>query len=194
MGYEIELKAHIDEQEVERLLSKIRNFEGTVDLGRINKEDIYWADSDDSEPVFRTRYEVFSDGSRILFTSKPYKTKTVGTEFNTENEFTVSADQWDKVIKFVRGLGLCVCRHKYKNGWHFECQQDGFNIHAEILEVKYLGYFLEMEIAGDDNDDVDKIAAETSLHRLLENLNVSSEAIEPKGYNRMLTECGHRLG
>ena len=71
---------------------------------------------------------------------------------------------------------------------------DGFKIHAELLDIRFLGWFLELEICFDSLDGVDKDAAERALRKLLSQVNVPESAIEPTGYNKMLIAIGHDKG
>lgn len=194
MGCEIETKAHVNDSDVQRLFDRINSFEDSRLIGEIDKEDIYWAKNVDDPPAFRTRREVSSAGSRILFTSKPLKKKDYSTEYNIENEFSSTPDQWDNILNFVRGLGFVVCRLKWKKGWEFMVSQDGYDIHVEILNVRFLGWFLEMEICGDDLDNMDKQACDRALFNLLDRCEISRDAVEIRGFNKLLVAAGHPRG
>ncbi|MCR4676184.1 MAG: adenylate cyclase [Sphaerochaetaceae bacterium] len=194
MGCEIETKAHVEESDVKRLYNLIDSFEDSRLIGEIDKEDIYWAHAENDPPSFRTRREFSSKGARILFTSKPLKKKDYSTEYNIENEFECAPDQWDNILNFVRGLGFVVCRLKWKKGWEFMVMQDGFEVHVEILNVKFLGWFLEMEICGDNLDDMDKEGCDRALFNLLDRCRISRDAVEIRGFNKLLTAAGHPRG
>lgn len=192
MGYEIEIKAHIEDYQL--LKEKLITLDGCQFLGEEKKDDVYWSKGNGEPTLLRTRLHE-ENGERIIYiTSKPSKNKADGTEVNVENEFEVEASQWDSINDFLIGLGLSVCRRKTKTGCHFTVQSGGYNVHAELLEVKYLGFFLEMEICLDTVDDSTVESSKKALKELLERLEVSEDEIEIKGYNKLLAECGHLLG
>lgn len=194
MGCEIELKAHLNEENIESVINLIKQIPSCKDLGPIDKYDVYWSHSEEGEPLFRTRLEQNYDGARVLFTQKPMKSKDYCTEYNVENEFEVSASEWDKIQTFCKCSGLQICRIKCKAGYHFTFECNGFEMHCEILNVKYLGWFIETEICGEDLDSMDKEGAEKALYYLLGVVNVPFDAVEPRGYNKMLKACGHERG
>ena len=195
MAFEIELKAHVDESKVESVRNALSNISGAKCLGPEHKFDMYWSKTDDGEPLFRTRREVTSEGPQVIFTAKPCKAKTEkGTEENQEFEFSCPDTQWDNILTFCSNLGLQVCRLKWKKGVEFMVEHNGFKIHAELLDVKYLGCFLEMEICSASLDGFDLESADKSLREVLALVGISEDAVEKRGYNRMLKAIGHDKG
>ncbi len=195
MAYEIELKARVKDDDIDRVRKALIDIPGASYHGINNKFDMYWSQTDDGEPLFRTRREITEKGPHVLFTAKPMKTKDgLGIEENKELEFTASDDQWDKILQFYSGIGLQVCRLKWKKGYDYMFCIDGFDIHAELLDVRFLGWFLEMEICLDTLEGVDKEAADKALRKALALVDISEEAIEPTGYNKMLMAIGHDKG
>lgn len=194
MGFEIEIKAHVAPERVEDIREFLSSYPGSENLGTTDKCDIYWANSENDPPRFRTRLEKTDKGAAVLFTSKPLKKKDYLTEYNVENEFTSSADQWEKVLEFVRGLGLTVCRRKWKKGYNFTLPCNGFSVHAELLEVRFLGWFLEMEICSEKEEDIDKTEAEKTLFAVLDASGLERSLVEKTGYNKMLVAAGHERG
>ena len=194
MGFEVEIKAHVSEDNVPLIRSFFDNNKEASFCGCTDKQDVYWAKNETDPPMFRTRLEKTDNGSEVLFTSKPLKKKDYLTEYNVENEFSAASDQWEDVLHFVSGLGLKVCRRKWKKGYGWFVDVDGFNIHAELLEVRFLGWFLEMEICSKNEDDIDKAAAEKALFKLLKMVGVSEKNVEPVGYNKLLVAAGHERG
>lgn len=194
MSFEIEIKAHIADNELNTVKSFFDSYATSLNLGEIDKDDVYWGRPDNlKKAVFRTRREKTSDGYRILFTAKPQKTASNGIECNTEIEFSAQ-DSWEECLSFQKALGFTVVRHKFKTGWHYLVKLNGFEIHAEILNIKYLGYFLEMEICPETLEGFNKEEAVKTLKDLLILSSLSLNAIEARGYNDMLIECGHQLG
>ncbi len=195
MAYEIELKAHVKAEELERVKSALMGIPGSEYHGQNTKFDIYWSTTDDGEPVFRTRRELTEDGPNVLFTAKPVKKKDMdGTEENEELEYSVPDAQWDDILQFYSGIGLQICRLKWKKGFDYRFALDGFNIHAELLNVRFLGWFIEMEICLDTLEGVDREAAYAALHNALAITGVPESEIEPIGYNKLLKAIGHEKG
>ena len=195
MGYEIELKAHVSENQLDDVRSAISALPEVDILGPINKFDMYWSQTEDGDPLFRTRREASADGSHVLFTAKPNKTRTAdGTEENQELEFTAPDSQWDSILTFCSGLGLQVCRLKWKKGSHYHAVFGGYDIHIELLNVKYLNWFVEMEICPPSLEGFDVDNAHNVLRDLLSTIGISEDAIEHVGYNKLLKAIGHDKG
>ena len=195
MGYEIELKAHVREDQIDSVLTAISELPSVRNLGPINKFDIYWSQTDDGDPLFRTRREATAEGSHVLFTAKPNKTRTPdGTEENQELEYIAPDSQWDNIMTFCSGLGLQVCRLKWKKGSHYHVRFEDYDIHVELLNVKYLDWFIEMEICPASLEGFDIENAHKVLRRLLSELCISEDAIEHVGYNKLLKAIGHDKG
>lgn len=195
MSYEIELKAHVGADDVSEVRNRLSAVPGIRYIGETDKFDIYWGRTDDGEPLFRTRRQLTADGPEVIFTAKPSKKKSEkGTEENQELEFCAPDKQWDSVLTFCSGIGLQVCRLKWKKGFEYSVDIDGFTIHAELLDVRYLGWFLELEICVEDLGSVDDKAADRALRKLLSLAGIPETAVESKGYNRMLREVGKEKG
>lgn len=195
MAYEIELKARVEESDLDRVRSSILAIPDVKDLGSTSKFDIYWSHTEDGDPIFRTRREMNADGPDVLFTAKPSKTKTEkGTEENQELEFRCPDSQWDRILSFCSGIGLQVCRLKWKKGYGYMVSLDGFDIHIELLDIRFLGWYLEMEICPESLENFDFEAADKTLRKVLSITGISEDAVESRGYNRMLREIGKERG
>ncbi len=195
MAYEIELKAHVKAEEVDRVKKALLEIPDAQYHGINNKFDIYWSQTEEGEPLLRTRREITEEGPHVLFTAKPSKTKDgLGIEENKELEYLASDKEWDRILEFYSGIGLQICRLKWKKGYDFTFKVEGFDIHAELLDVRFLGWFLEMEICLDSLEGVDKEAADNALRKALAMVDLSEEAIEPTGYNKLLMAVGHDKG
>ena len=190
----MEIKAHLPENSISSTRAFFENYKDSVFCGNIEKCDIYWAKSENDVPLFRTRLEKTDNEKRILVTSKPLKKKEYKTEYNVENEFCVGSSEWDRIIGFAKGLGLEICRRKWKKGFGFTVPVNGYIIHAEILEVKFLGWFLEMEICAETEDSLDKEDAQSALFELYDMTGLPKNLLEPTGYNKMLAATGHERG
>lgn len=195
MGYEIELKAHVRDDQLEAVRTAISALPEVRSFGPINKFDMYWSQTEDGDPLFRTRREATAEGSHVLFTAKPNKTRTPdGTEENQELEYTAPDSQWDNILTFCSGLGLQVCRLKWKKGSHYHVLFEGYDIHVELLDVKYLGWFIETEICTPNLVGFDIGNAHKVLRDLLAAVGISEDAIECVGYNKLLKAIGHDKG
>lgn len=193
MSLETEIKAHVSDDMVDSIKAKLLSMSSCIEHGNISKFDVYWSDSEDGDPVFRTRKETCNGKTDVLFTAKPSKSKTKdGMEKNVELEFQTQGEEWERVLQFIRGIGCKVCRVKWKKGWHCNLEHCGFDIHVELLNVRYLGWFLEMEICSEEELDFAK--ADQALHEILYLVGLDSSAVEPLGYNKMLRAIGHSKG
>ena len=195
MAYEIELKARVEDSQLDDVREALLSIPGVKQQGQTSKFDMYWSSTEDGDPIFRTRREMRSEGPRVLFTAKPSKKKKEnGTEENLELEFESADSQWDSILTFCSGIGLQVCRLKWKKGTGYLVEMDGFHIHVELLDVRFLGWFIEMEICPKNLEGFDTMAADKALRHLLCLIGISEDAVESRGYNRMLKAIGHDRG
>lgn len=186
MAAEIELKAHVqDIEKLRKLLSEKAEY-----LYAFEKEDNYWfgaAALPRSGLRVRREKRTYPDGRDESSTLATYKIKEVrdGIEINDEQEFTVEpALEFEKFLSIV---GLKPGVSKQKRGWAFS----GRGINAELLEVKGLDWFLELEIIVNDPEAVSnrKEAFADEKKRLLDFLDclgIEKEAIESRFYTDML--------
>ena len=194
MGLEIEFKAFIDSNRVEEVKKKLESL--FVYNGYVKKTDEYFSSLPNGEPLFRIRIQNDKKGSKILITSKPNKSKESGLEFNIENEFEVPFDQLSNLRNFITGLNLYLCRKKYKEGYDFSGFFDSSNLHLELLNVKYLGWFLEVEIIslnGLEPKKEDLNVINNIFRNILDKLDIGFEHIVSTGYYKMLAAAGHGL-
>ena len=106
-----------------------------------------------------------------------------GLECNQELEFHHdNAEDLAVMQDMAALLGYEVFIHKYKRGWSWMCGQ----VHIELLDVKHLGWFLEMEIIS----QVDGFEANRPLYdelmRILHDLGCQDGDIESRSYQEML--------
>ena len=192
MATEIELKAHVgDVEEIKRVL-----FEKAVFLWEFKKEDSYWyreISPGTPGPRFRLRREklTFPGGKEKSSCFITYKTKTIkdGIEINDEREFEISAKEGSAETVFEEFLGRAGLKpdiSKKKLGWAFSFE----GINAELCKVEGLGWFIELEILIDSEENGEKFYAE-SRNRLLgflDSLGIKKKAIESRFYSEMLKE------
>ncbi len=173
MSYEIEIKAHASEGLKEKI-DKYCNKTGE----RVDKEDIYYAFPDDEAPRFRIRRE----NERLLVSAKKNHRKD-GLECNEEVEF-YHDNLADKTVMMAMAslLGYEIFIYKDKSGWSW--LKDG--VHIELLDVKHLGWFLEMEIISEVGGFEENRASYEKLYRILDDLGVARCEIEERSYQAML--------
>jgi len=207
MVTEIELKAHVHNSEELRLLL----LEKAEYLYGFEKKDKYWFAEESalqggsaflrcddvkcpgaglSPSGLRIRCEKrsYPDGKEESLTLATYKKKELkdGIEVNDEREFTVNpASEFEE---FLKRLGLKPERSKEKRGWAFS--KNG--IITELVEVKGLGWFVELEIIvnamnGELMNEEAFAQGKKSLMDLLFDLGVTKEAIESRFYSEMLS-------
>lgn len=173
MSYEIEIKAHASAG----LKERIDEYVGQPGL-EVVKSDTYYALPSDVVPRFRIRLE----NGGILVSAKRNR-RMDGLECNQELEFHHDNVEDLAVMQDMAALlGYEVFIHKYKRGWSWMCGQ----VHIELLDVKHLGWFLEMEIIS----QVDGFEANGPLYdelmRILHDLGCQDGDIESRSYQEML--------
>ena len=202
MAIEIELKAHVKDNEALKLLLSDR----AQYLCSFEKQDTYYFPIDNSDIPksgvrLRAESRTFPDGTEKKAVYVTYKTKEVrdGIEINDEKEFEVCSSQHSTVSvfdEFLKMMGLSPGYTKQKRGWAFSKEE----INVELLEVEKLGWFLEMEIVVNDTDnDTDIDASDNNdktidekrkkLMGFLSELGIGKDAIESRYYSEMLREA-----
>ena len=187
MATEIELKAHVQNNEELRLtLSAKAEY-----LYSFDKNDSYWLAEKSGMPPsglrIRSEKRSFPDGKEESLCFVTCKNKEVrdGIEINDEREFSVEpAFEFEE---FIRKLGFKPVRSKEKRGWAFS--KNG--ITAELLEVKGLGWFIELEIIANTSNAETFEAGKKRLLDLLTDLGIANDAIESRFYSEMLYEAAN---
>ena len=174
MAFEVEIKAHAYPE----LKDVLDNFCKTTGKA-VDKDDIYFAFPGDSSPKFRIR----SCGDELLITAKNNHREN-GVECNEEIEFSHSAKDKEIMIKMANMLGYVEFIRKHKTGyeWHYN------DVHIELLNVKTLGWYLEMEIMSDTDDKEKNLDKILLLYSILNSFGLSACDVESKSYQQMLKE------
>jgi adenylate cyclase class 2 len=201
MAFEIELKARLgDYVPVKERLSDLGDY-----CRSYTKSDAYWLQSNHRLPVtdrqfppsgVRVRRESSLDAegaaeaaaAEIVLVT--YKTKEIsgGIEVNDEREFTVSNGAVFEELLERLGLHPDIRKEKQGWAWNIPSQADGQSpILAELSQVAGLGWFLELEIIADNNDEQTVEESRKRLLALLEKLEIPAEQIESKPYTMMLS-------
>lgn len=202
--YEIELKAWVDD--VSATEEKINQFAKYI--GLTEKHDTYWR-LKESENGIRIRQET---GKPITATWKQKNLLQNKIELNTEREFiigstdfvndTIPNEKNAEALKnslanfedFLKLSGFEIHLQKYKSTKTWHHKTDEFNlITIEISYVETLGYFIEIEILSEKNDDKTVTKAQNCLHETLQKCGISKEKIETRYYWQLLKETEKNL-
>ena len=174
MAYEVEIKAHAY-PELKEVIDRFTGKEGHI----VHKDDVYYAQEGYTSPRFRIRDE----GDKLLITAKRNH-REGGLECNEELEFSHDVKDKQTMHQMALMLGYHVFIEKHKEG--FEWMHGP--VHIELLNVRKLGWYLEMEIMSptDDRDaNRDRILA---LYSILDSVGLCSCDVESKSYQQMLRE------
>ncbi|MBP3449681.1 MAG: CYTH domain-containing protein [Spirochaetaceae bacterium] len=197
--YEIELKAWVDD--VSATENKINEFAKYI--GLTEKHDTYWR-LKESENGIRIRQET---GKPITATWKQKNLLQSEIELNTEREFiigstdfvndTIPNEKNAEALKnslanfedFLKLSGFEIHLQKYKSTKTWQHKTEEFDlITIEISYVETLGYFIEIEILSEKNDDKTVTKAQNCLHETLQKCEISKEKIETRYYWQLLKE------
>lgn len=168
---EVELKAHVKDSYVGEIRSRL----GEYDENYEKKRDTYYVRPDGT--MFRIR----DYNGKLVLTEKKTAIKD-GVECNVEDEREVYPAETDKLTE-----GCKVLFQKYKEGWEYFMPLKGLDgLHIELLNVKSLGWFCEMEILLPENESYNVEYAACALHSMLKILGINEPDIEPRKYKEML--------
>ena len=194
MVTEIELKAHVKDKKN----LKLRLSEKAEYICAFEKEDTYWFLSDRDEAAesapgkirLRREKRILSDGTGKSAIFVTFKTKEVkdGIEINDEREFELSSPSSRSETdfeEFAKRIGYKPGAYKKKKGWAYSAG----GISAELVEVKSLGWFIELEILADNKRSTTILKREKKLLDFLDSLGIEREAIESRFYSEMLAKA-----
>ena len=192
MAAEIELKAHVENSEVIKVLLE----EKALYSYAFTKEDDYYfsalaKDNFPSGVRIRCENRMFADGTEKNLLFLTYKLKEVvdGIEINDEREFEIRPSSCQAPVEclasigfreFLEKAGFSHGISKKKKGWSFS--HDGMTI--ELVEVEGLGWFIELEILAGSKNNVEQ--EKKKLLGFLDILGISRSAIESRYYSQML--------
>jgi predicted adenylyl cyclase CyaB len=176
MTFEVELKARLRRPaETEARAAELGVFEKET-----FKEDIYFRRQGDTQLIPTERYRLRREGGRAVVTFKE-KVSADGVEVHEENEFEV--DQAHIFFRFANRFGFEPFVVKRKKSRVYRIGR----AHAEFNEVEHLGHFIEIEILCEDEANL--MIARTEVARLLNDLGLSAEELEPRYYIDLLQEA-----
>lgn len=180
MTFEVELKARLAEPAaIEAQAARLGIFEKET-----YKEDIYFRRRGDTSSVPADRYRLRREGGQAIVTFKQ-KMLLDGIEVNEEVEFEV--DDAHAFFQFTDHFGFEPFVVKRKKSRVYRVGR----AHVELNEIEHLGHFVEIEILCDEEDQV--AVARIEVTRLLNQLGLSTEDLEPRFYIDMLQEV-HPVG
>lgn len=178
MAYEVEMKAWVDDWD--SMETTLRNRAAFVRAFR--KEDRYFlvdagssALDGRSERGFRLRVD--GQGARVAFKRKRRHRQA---EINVEREFEV--DDAEAFVELMKRIGLEPEFTKVKEGLQFD--SDGLVI--ELVHIRELGDFLEVEYVDECADDSTHEAATQRIEEFLRECGVDSDRIETEPYMKLL--------
>lgn len=172
MAFEIEMKAHADASAKERI-DRIAGAKGSPVL----KEDLYFALPGDEAARFRIRLE----NGRLVITAKA-NNRRGGLECNEEVEVEHDAADRAKLVRMAELAGFEIFIEKRKEGWSWNHGP----FHIELLDVKHLGWFLEIETFSDHEGFEANKALYDSIRNIMAEAGVPESAVEERPYQMLL--------
>lgn len=147
------------------------------------KEDYYFRRPGENIQALRIR----NNNGVLEITTKHNSKNEKGEENNYEYEFLSPVDQLDKAKDFFVCLGYEHYFDKSKNGYDWSYK----GTHVELLEVKGVGAFLEIEALIPFDAD-DKLVAEkiSVIHEIFKEAGVSKERYEKRSYRSLILNRG----
>lgn len=182
---EIEVKAHIDANESERVRHLLLQLCDGV-CQTVDKRDTYFHLPNDNAPQCRSVRIRRTADDMCRCTVKARHTAG-GVECNREQEFEV--DTYDGVCAALTlfGFAVDICKHKTGHAYHYN------GLLIEVVNVDGLGGFVEIERLMPE----DKVSSERKrevtalLLRMLTHLKVPHSAIEERRYIDLLRGGEH---
>ena len=174
--HEVELKAWVDDFEfIKKKLEEMYEYKGAI-----HKFDKYMrktGDNDILDKVFRIRVD--NEGAVVGYKDKKRQS---GVEINIENEFGVTDP--DLFIQLMEKMGFEVYVEKEKTGFLFK--DSDYSI--ELMKIRGLGDFVEIEKILQNPDNNEIAASERGIRKILKEIGIKEEKIEPRYYIEMLLE------
>ena len=189
MSIEVELKAHVRSPEnTKALMDKKLIYKGSF----IKKDEYWYPESGSaiyrnfSKSGLRIRKETFTDNTgtvnETVYITWKVKEIRENIEVNKENEFIV--DNFGEFKGFLALLGFRKGKEKQKTGFLYVKDR----LKAELCEVKNLGFFLEIEIIPENDNEKTIKAARDELFCCLSTLEIGKEELETRFYSEILAE------
>jgi predicted adenylyl cyclase CyaB len=145
------------------------------------KEDIYFRRRGDIGLVPKERYRLRREAGRAIVTFKNKARPDNGGEVNEEVEFEV--DNAHAFFQFAHQFGFEPFVVKRKKSRVYRIGR----ANVEFNEVENLGHFIEIEILCDHEAQI--MIARTEIARLLNELGLGVEELEPRYYIELIQEA-----
>lgn len=179
---EIELKARIaNKSKLEEILNSFAEFDRTV-----TRDDTYYIGPSGKGKKIRIRKETENGKVTWLLTYKKKENRTGpdGTSSEVNEELETKMDDPLPLTSYLEDTGYTVAltKHKDVQDWIY----DGATL--ELCNIPPLGWFLEIEILAESNDEETVQNAQKKLKELLLKCGLSENDIEEKYYSQLLKE------
>ncbi len=180
---EIELKARVvDKAKVEEKLNSFAKFERSV-----TRDDRYYIGPSGKGKKIRIRKETENETVTWLLTYKKKENRRGpdGTTSEVNEELETAMEDPTPLVQYLEDSGYTVALRKHKDV--LDWVHDGATL--ELCNIPPLGWFLEIEILSEKNDEETVQAAQKKLKELLLKSGLSEKDIEEKYYSELLKEC-----
>ena len=107
-------------------------------------------------------------------------------EVNTESESEMNKAETIEMI--FKTIGAQLVLEKTKDTEHWLYRVEKFDLHIELCNVATLGYFIEIEVMSEKNDEVTVNRIREVEMQVLERCGIDKSMIESKYYELLLSE------
>ncbi|MFA5570661.1 MAG: class IV adenylate cyclase [Sphaerochaetaceae bacterium] len=175
---EVEVKLHLNEQDIPLLKQSILSLYPLHTFERVDKHDLYFV-----HPQYPSKVRLRIEKEMLHLTTKQKSIDEQGFESNNEIELPLEVDKQQKTLLFLSSLGYSYDYEKTKVGFGLHIKE----LTIEIVEVGPLGWFLEIEILS-EKDESSVTQSKNRLDELLTLLHLDKKSIEQRPYEQLLKE------
>lgn len=184
--YEIELKAHVDD--AEKVRETLNSF--AKQCGRSFKRDKYYklCSNLNKDGYEKVRIRTENGKTFLTFKQKTLVQNPDGScmEVNTESE--TEMNKAETIERIFQSINAQLVLEKTKDTEHWHCTMEKFDLHIELCDVATLGYFIEIEVISEKNDETTVNRIREVEMQVLEKCGIDKSMIESKYYEQLLTE------
>lgn len=178
---EVEAKARVSgPEEVSAKLEKMGR-----ELAPIDFEDAYYVPGE-VEGYSHHRFRVRRSGDRTLVTAK----EPAGPDGGASREWEFEVSDAERFLGFLSRFGFKPLLTKRKRGRRFAVAAEAGEATVEVVEIAGLGWFVEIEIMVDVEEEV--AMARATVEGLFHRLGISRHELEPTPYTLMLYHLKNR--
>ena len=180
MLLEVETKIKLEDSQVSQIKKRIKEIANFSKRGK--KVDDYFAIQRWGYPkkAFRTRRT--KDRIEINFKKWLKKFWTKEVVVKQEFEFAINKEHYDDLIALFKDLGFKEWVRKVKQNETYKWKKDK-KVSIELNNVKYLGYFIEIEYLATPSEMEKAIK---KIQEVIEELGIDKNQIDNTGYTKML--------